>query len=253
MIEATSVGPPYAPHVEMDSTAYLSRQFDLSTGTITNTHRENANDDIDEWRPFALPSTSRLGTMGHWTQIWLASKTFSRSKTSIIEILFHWMHAEFRSSSVNIVDANENVLELRRLTGFNWVELADLLNVDRRTLHNWAKGTRVSRKNARHIADTLSLMRYADRGSTDGNATAIFERSGAGTTPFEEIKRGRYDEARRIMSYGKERSELPTPESSFSGEFLPIFMHHKADGSGRVRSLPAEPRPRSRKRDIRRG
>ena len=252
MSEATSVGA-YRSHVETASTSYFSKQFGLSNGMIGNRPREDDDLDIDEWLLFGLPSTSRVGTMGNWTQIWLASKPFSRSKTSIFEILFDWMHAEFRSSSVNLVDATENVYELRILTGFSWVELAGLLNVDRRTVHNWAKGKRVSKKNAQHIAHTLALMRYADRGSTDQNSTAIFERSVTGTTPFEEIRRGRYDEARRIMSYGKERTDLPATESPFAGDFLPIFIHTKADESGSVTSLPAEPRPTSRKRNIRRG
>lgn len=238
--------------LETTWTTPVDPQFDLSSGTTSHGPRVEHRLDVDELS-FVLPSTSRLGAMGNWTEIWLASRTTSRSRTSIFEILSDRIRAEFRSSSVSVDDTTENVYELRRLTGLSWIDLADLLNVDRRTLHNWIKGRNVSRRNARHIAETLALMKYVDRGSSDENASAIFRRSVLGRTAFEEVKRGQYDEVRRSLSYGNGRTELTTPGTSFAGDFIPILTHQGAEELGRVTALPSEPRPRSRTRDIRRG
>lgn len=164
---------------------------------------------------------------------------------------------ELRPASVEEKYATENVFELRRLTGFTWKRLADLLNVDRRTLHNWVKGSKIRKDNRERIAKTLSVLRFADRGSAEENAAAIAaEYSSAKMTPFEAIKAGLYDNARQCLSHGSSRSQLTMLASdwtSWTGEFQPMAMHEDAYGYETIEALPDEPKPASRKRCIKRG
>ncbi len=202
------------------------------------------------------PSSSRQGTLWNWANFVTLVSRSTASLTDIPELLPSLSQAERRSTSVNEADAIENVFELRRLTGFNWTQLADLLKVDRRTLHNWVKGGEVRRANRQHIAKTLSVLRFADRGSAEENARAVAEVSSAGGTVFEAIKAGRHDNARQYLSFGRSES-IPAPsvsnQGSWTGEFQPMATHAEAIGIEAIESLPDEPRPASRRRRIKRG
>lgn len=55
------------------------------------------------------------------------------------------------------------VQQLRKQSGLNWTELADMTNVDRRTLHNWANGKEVSPDNLSHLQKLTKIM--MDHGS----------------------------------------------------------------------------------------
>ena len=199
------------------------------------------------------PSSSRQGRLENLSQTWLILPTLTASRTRITESLMDLFRAERRAASVNEIDAAENVYELRRLTGFTWGPLADLLNVDRRTLHNWVKGGKIKKTNLEHIANTLSVLRFADRGSAEENEMEISKRSPLGSTPFEAIKAGQYSDARQYLSHGQSRSLFASTGISWMGEFRPISMHEGADGTEIIDPLPDEPKPVSRKRHIRRG
>ena len=182
--------------------------------------------------------------------------TPTASRTGIAELLTDLFRAEKRSASVKKVNATENVFELRRLTGFTWKQLADLLNVDRRTLHNWVKGGKIRNANQEHIAETLSRVRFADRGSAEENATAIVERLSIDVTAFDAVKAGQYINVRHYLSHGLAGPLPPksaTDRKSWTGEFQPMAMHEDADGSETIEPLPDEPRPMSRTRRIKRG
>ena len=199
------------------------------------------------------PSSSRQGRLENLSQTWLILPTLTASRTRITESLIDLFRAERRAASVKEMDAAENVYELRRLTGFTWEPPADLLNVDRRTLHNWVKGGKIKKTNMEHIANTLSVLRFADRGSTEENAMAILERSSLGPTALEAIKVGQYLDARQHLSHGRSRSLSTSTRISWIGEFQPMSMHEGADGTEIIEPLPDEPKPVSRKRHIRRG
>lgn len=199
------------------------------------------------------PSSSRQGTLEILSQPWLISPTLTTSRKRMAESLIDLFRAERRAASVKDADAAENVYELRRLTGFDWIPLADFLNVDRRTLYNWVKGGRVKTANIKHIARTLSVLRYADRGSAEENASAIMERSSVGPSLFEVIKSHQYDDARQFLSHGVSRLLPASAQATWSGEFQSIYMHEDALGNETIEPLPDEPKPVSRKRHVRRG
>ncbi len=148
-------------------------------------------------------------------------------------------------STISIEKAAANFFEIRRLTGFSWTDLAKLLNVDRRTVFNWAAGNRVRKSNRVHIARTLDVLRYANRGSASENRRALQEFDSTGsTTPFKEIQAKNYRDAKRLAGRG-----IPHRVSNDSidlarlatGEYQPIWRLFDADGTEQSEPLSYEP------------
>ncbi len=154
-------------------------------------------------------------------------------------------------SSVNLAHANANVFEIRRITGLGWGQLADMLNVDRRTVHNWVKGGRVRHRNRKRIADTLITLRNIDQGFAQDNLVLLGEPSPSGPTVFELFKQEMYEEILSDFAcYGYAR---PAPsKAERTGEYKGMTIHPGADGSETLERLPFEPQPSARKREIRR-
>lgn len=205
-------------------------------------------------------SSSSSSCRGYFENLisgFLVRPTSTASWINLPESVIDQLYARKRAASVNVEKASENLFELRRLTGFTWIHLANLLNVDRRTLNNWVKGRKIRGKNRGHIARTLEVMRFADRGSAEFNSAALNERHiQYGLSPFEAIRNGNYPIARQLLSHGPSRPDrwqAVTDAMSWVGEFQPMVMHAEADGAETIKPLPDEPEPVSRKRPIRHG
>ncbi len=201
------------------------------------------------------PSSSYFETLENLISGLLVLPTSTAPWIHSIESGMERLRAEKRAVSVRVESASENLFELRRVTGFSWIHLANLLNVDRRTLNNWVKGRKIRERNREHIARTLGVMRFADRGSAELNSVALYERhTQHHISPFEAIRAGNYALARQILSHGSARPDGWQAGTIMSriGEFQPILMHPDADGTETIEPLPDEPEPVFRKRSIRR-
>ncbi len=182
------------------------------------------------------------------------STTNKVSDISTTDVCLKVMYAEECTTSVNLKDSAENLFEIRRLTGFSWVKLAGLLNVNKRTLFNWVAGAKIRDCNRDHIAKTLEALRFADRGAAELNSAVLNERRHK-RSPFEAIQLGKYELAKQLLSDGTSQPEtwqIPTTKISPSVEFGQIIMHVDADGTESIQPLPYEPEPASRKRRIKR-
>ncbi|WP_422365679.1 hypothetical protein [Pelagibius sp.] len=99
--------------------------------------------------------------------------------------------------------------ELRRIAGLTWDELSLLLNVRRRSLHNWASGKVISKKNERNVAEVLATFRFLDRGMVHSNRDMLFSSTPEGKTIFELVAAGQHNEARRFGGKGEGRPKYP--------------------------------------------
>ena len=211
---------------------------------------------IDADTAAPVSSSSCHGTLRKISLLWQVP-THTASWISLIEHCIDILHAEERTASVNTDDAPENLFELRRLTGFTWTHLASLLNVDRRTLNNWVKGAKIRKQNRLRIAETLKVLRFADRGSAELNFTALNKQDARDKmSPFEAIRAGNYELAKQYLSHGlsrPDRWQATTATTPQIGEFQPIVIHADADGTEMIEPLADEPEPASRKRQIRHG
>ena len=66
--------------------------------------------------------------------------------------------------AINGISAGQAVLEIRRLSGLTWAEMATLLDISRRSLHSWANGASVSVENELHVRRALAVMRVLNTG-----------------------------------------------------------------------------------------
>ncbi len=108
-------------------------------------------------------------------------------------------------TGVNKEAVRENLAAVRVLTGFTWDELATLLGVDRRSLHNWSQGGPVRPANQLRLAELLRVLRLSDRGSPEANRLALSAPDPlTGTTGLDLLSAERFTEAQRLL--GKDES-----------------------------------------------
>jgi transcriptional regulator with XRE-family HTH domain len=102
----------------------------------------------------------------------------------------------------------EAILELRRLSGLGWEQLAELLGVTRRAVHFWASGRAINAVNAERIQRALGAIRFADRGTASDNRTLLLTPQGDGALLRDLLREQAYD---RFMEIAGRGSGRPTP------------------------------------------
>jgi DNA-binding transcriptional regulator YiaG len=102
-------------------------------------------------------------------------------------------------------DSGAAILELRRLTGLTWEQLARLFQVARRSVHFWASGKPLNSTNEEQLYRMLSTVRKIDRGSASENRTLLL-REHKGQIPFDLLAIGRYDEVVSLVGAGSGRA-----------------------------------------------
>jgi len=110
-------------------------------------------------------------------------------------------------------DTRLAILELRRLTGLTWDQLARLFRVARRTLHFWASGKPLNAANEEQLHRTVAAVRAIDRGSASENRTLLFQER-RGLIPFDLLADGRYDEVVAQVGMGPGRAQRRLPPLS---------------------------------------
>jgi DNA-binding transcriptional regulator YiaG len=96
----------------------------------------------------------------------------------------------------------DTLFEIRRLIHFTWNEIASLIDVDRRTLHNWVKGSEIRTKNADKLGQILTVLRYADRGDHAKTRAVLRRTDSSGRSVEQFIKEGQYEAARILAGPG---------------------------------------------------
>lgn len=91
------------------------------------------------------------------------------------------------------------VMEIRRLTGFTWEQLAKLFNVSRRTLHFWASGQKLNSFNEEQLYLLLDTIRYINRGSASLNRNILLEPIDNEKRPFDLLIAGKYRQVKDIL------------------------------------------------------
>lgn len=149
------------------------------------------------------------------------------------------------------------IMELRRLSGLTWDQLAELFGVDRRSLHFWASGKPLNAGNEERLRRTLSAVRRMDRGGARENRTLLLSEV-AGATPFDLLTTGEYDRFAELVGVGKGRSQAkPRPlareareerEPQPLEELLGALQDHDYVNKGKGRLLSSTPVRTGRKR-----
>ncbi len=110
--------------------------------------------------------------------------------------------------------ASNAIMELRRLSGMTWDQLARLFGVARRTLHFWASGKALNAGNEERLHRMLATIRRIDRGSARANRDALFTAHSDGALPFDLLQAGKYgDVIDRLGEAGQRKRPRLSPLS----------------------------------------
>ncbi len=110
--------------------------------------------------------------------------------------------------------AGPAIMELRRLSGMKWEQLASLFEVTRRTVHFWASGKALNSINEEKLYRILSTVRQVDRGSAQENRDALFTAQAGGIAPIDLIRAGQYSEVVRLLGETSTKRPPLTPLSN---------------------------------------
>lgn len=105
--------------------------------------------------------------------------------------------------------AAEGILELRRISGFTWEQLARLFRVSRRAVHFWASGQPMSAEKEERLHQVLGFVDRIYRGDPEATRFALLTPLPGGRTPFD------------LMADGIVPKELPTPLFERESKALP--------------------------------
>jgi hypothetical protein len=115
-------------------------------------------------------------------------------------------------------------LELRRLSGLTWDQLARLFVVDRRSLHFWASGKPPKPSNEERLQRVLAVIRKIDRGSTESNRAILLEAHPGGAIPLDLLTEQKYDEMLALVGLGhlSARPVLPALSATAAAARAPL-------------------------------
>jgi DNA-binding transcriptional regulator YiaG len=94
------------------------------------------------------------------------------------------------------------ILELRRVSGLTWDQLARLFGITRRSLHFWASGKPLTPAHEERLHRLLATVRRLDRGSAHANRTLLLGVHADGRIPFDLLVEGQYERALGLLGPG---------------------------------------------------
>ena len=127
------------------------------------------------------------------------------------------VHGAIRSGMDSVrqrADQGKLVMELRRVSGLTWEQMARLFSVSRRTLHFWASGKPMLPAHEERLVRVLATVRRVDRGSAVATRRALMSITTSNELPFDLLAAGRFQELVVHLGIGKpRRSPMLTPLS----------------------------------------
>ena len=94
------------------------------------------------------------------------------------------------------------ILELRRVSGLTWEQLARLFGITRRSLHFWASGKPLTPAHEERLHRLLATVRRLDRGSAHANRTLLLGVHDDGCIPFDLLVAGQYEHVLALLGPG---------------------------------------------------
>jgi DNA-binding transcriptional regulator YiaG len=94
------------------------------------------------------------------------------------------------------------ILELRRISGLTWDQLARLFGITRRSLHFWASGKPLTPAHEERLSRLLATVRRLDRGSAHANRTLLLSVHAGGCIPFDLLVAGQYERVLTLLGLG---------------------------------------------------
>lgn len=123
-------------------------------------------------------------------------------------------------------EAVGKVFELRRLSGLPVKQLAELVGVSPKTIHNWQNGSVISASNLARLGKVLDALRYADRGEARLNKAMLLTEGNGRGVAFDLLKNEHFSEFRELAGQGLGR--VGSKKFSMVGKPLETVGEHLA-------------------------
>jgi DNA-binding transcriptional regulator YiaG len=121
-----------------------------------------------------------------------------------------------------VKSTQQNVNELRQLSGLTWAQLATLFGVSRRSIHFWASGEALSSANEEKLNRTLDAVEYISRGSASSNRSLLMAIADEGKSYLELLAAGEYDRVKSILGAGNATTQPTLGQLSPAAEMARI-------------------------------
>lgn len=136
--------------------------------------------------------------------------------------------------------------EIRVLSGLTFEQLATLMGVQRRSIHNWMAGANVRAVHHERIGKVLALLRHADRGSGRANASMLLTPMLGTDTGLDLLSQSRFDEFKATAGKGPgrpeenkvDRSRTPIRGEHPDGWLKSVEMASSEEASGDAMIVP---------------
>lgn len=104
-------------------------------------------------------------------------------------------HRHLLLDDADAVPGAHAVCEIRRRSGLDWGELAELFGVSQKDVCNWASGGPTGRQALHVVRCTLKAIRHLYRGTSRDTRTFLLASAGdAGTSAFDLLRERRFPE-----------------------------------------------------------
>lgn len=128
--------------------------------------------------------------------------------TTLVDVEFEAGRVEPRRESTRTA-----LCKLRLISGLTFEQLGELFDVTRRSVHAWISGKPLSAEHETRLHHVFDIVRSADRGDVRATRAALLEVHD-GTSAFELLAGGRFEEARARLGIGAQRRRPATNELS---------------------------------------
>lgn len=127
--------------------------------------------------------------------------------------------AEAIETAAGEYSVSETLRKLKTATGLSWSKIAELFNVSRRAVYDWLEDKPMADHNYAALRSVYKVIERLDFASPFQLRTFLLFRADSGTSPFQLLKEGRYEEfskiAHRRTHQDEETKEALLDESVF--------------------------------------
>jgi len=177
------------------------------TTVIISTVLEPSREGADEYRWGRAPQFGWGGTEnGSWGQAHAGGIDLGGDSTTPSAHRFvreTRSKASEASDGASTDDSCRAVRHLRDRSGLTFEQLGRAMQVDKRSLHNWAGGAPTSASKRERLQRLVALVDFIDRGFIDQTSRALLSPTSDGRIVLDWLAEGRDDEVKRLLGQGR--------------------------------------------------
>lgn len=158
------------------------------------------------------------------------TENWNRHKVTVLKMTTSGVDLQPISSQVlpsisQVQSTQQAINELRKLSGLTWDQLAQLFDVQRRSIHFWASGKPLSSKNEEKLNRILDTLRYISLGSASINRSLLMKIHSNGVSSLDLLATGEYNKVKDFIGAGNTSEKPKSPHLSKKAEILQVITN----------------------------